>query len=409
MVNNNYGSVTSAVASLTVLLVQPGNQTVGIGQSASLKSVSSQATLGYQWTFNGENLSGATNSTLTLDNVQTNQAGNYAVTITTPAGIMTSSVAILTTLSATIHVVSNVNDFGAGSLRQAINDANSYSGSQAIIFNIPGAGPFTISPLTPLPVINNTVNIDATTQPGWAGAPVVQISGSSVLLILTMSDGLVVAGNSCMVKGLNISGFPGNGIELAGGSSNVIQGNYLGCALDGITKKGNGNHGIFVYNSANNIIGGTNALTRNVIVYSGNDGIHLEGTGTTNNQVLGNIIGNSFPVPWAPGRRNGNGIVITNASGNFIGGTNDGAGNVSSGNKASSGLLIAGPNASLNIVQGNFFGTDITGVNAAKNSMDGITILNSSSNTIGGPAFAGNVISGNSGNGSFHHRPVGAV
>lgn len=53
---------------------------------------------------------------------------------------------LLTTLSVT-----NTDDSGAGSLRQAISDANATAGHDTITFDIPGSGPHTISPLTPLP------------------------------------------------------------------------------------------------------------------------------------------------------------------------------------------------------------------------------------------------------------------
>ena len=52
--------------------------------------------LRYQWRFNGTNLAGATNNSLTLTNLQTTNGGNYAVVVTNTAGAVTSSVAVLT-------------------------------------------------------------------------------------------------------------------------------------------------------------------------------------------------------------------------------------------------------------------------------------------------------------------------
>ena len=48
-----------------------------------------------------------------------------------------------------------------------------------ITFNIPGAGPHTIRPteFAPLPGLNQPVVIDGTTQPGYAGTPLIEISG----------------------------------------------------------------------------------------------------------------------------------------------------------------------------------------------------------------------------------------
>jgi hypothetical protein len=67
------------------------------GQNASFSVVASgTAPLSYQWSFNGEALSGATGPALTLSNVQTNIAGNYSVMVTNIAGSITSAAATLT-------------------------------------------------------------------------------------------------------------------------------------------------------------------------------------------------------------------------------------------------------------------------------------------------------------------------
>src|SRR5436309_8704045 len=64
-----------------------------------------------------------------------------------------------------VFTVTNTNDTGTGSLRQAILDANSMGGG-TINFNIPGAGVHTITPMTVLPTITQTVTIDGYSQPG---------------------------------------------------------------------------------------------------------------------------------------------------------------------------------------------------------------------------------------------------
>lgn len=102
VVTNFGGSVTSQVATLTVnilagITTQPLSQTVAAGFNVNFSVVpSGTAPFAYQWTFNGTNLVGATNSTLTLNNVHTNNAGNYAVVVTNAAGSATSSSAMLT-------------------------------------------------------------------------------------------------------------------------------------------------------------------------------------------------------------------------------------------------------------------------------------------------------------------------
>ena len=67
---------------------------------------------------------------------------------------------------AATFTVTNTNDSGAGSLRQAILDANANPGTDTIEFNIPGAGVHTITPSQALPAATETVTIDGYTQPG---------------------------------------------------------------------------------------------------------------------------------------------------------------------------------------------------------------------------------------------------
>src|SRR5437588_2023962 len=76
-------------------------------------------------------------------------------------------------------VVTNTADSGAGSLRQAILDANASPGPDTISFAIPGAGTHTIALLSALPFVSDPAVIDATTQPGFAGMPLIELDGSS--------------------------------------------------------------------------------------------------------------------------------------------------------------------------------------------------------------------------------------
>jgi uncharacterized protein YjbI with pentapeptide repeats len=80
-----------------VITTQPTNQTVGVGGTASFNvTASGTPPLSYQWRFGGTNLSGATNTTLNLTNVQVSQAGNYTVLVTNLYGSILSSNAVLT-------------------------------------------------------------------------------------------------------------------------------------------------------------------------------------------------------------------------------------------------------------------------------------------------------------------------
>ncbi len=101
-VTNNYGSVTSQVATLTVapcvITSQPTNQVAGIGWNPSFSvAVAGLGPFGYAWYFAGSNLvQSSPSSTLTVPGVSTNNAGNYLVVITNSYGSVTSQVATLT-------------------------------------------------------------------------------------------------------------------------------------------------------------------------------------------------------------------------------------------------------------------------------------------------------------------------
>ncbi|HXR05519.1 MAG TPA: immunoglobulin domain-containing protein, partial [Verrucomicrobiae bacterium] len=97
----NWGSVTSAVATLTLIVPptitsQPQSQMLAAGQSASFSVGASGVETSYQWSFNSTAVSDATNASLTLTHIQTTNAGSYTVVVTNMAGSITSAVATLT-------------------------------------------------------------------------------------------------------------------------------------------------------------------------------------------------------------------------------------------------------------------------------------------------------------------------
>src|SRR5262249_26552620 len=138
-------------------------------------------------------------------------------------------------------------------------------------------------------------------------------------------------------------------------------------------------YGISIEQASNNIVGGTAGGARNLI--SNNSiGVFISGFNATGNQVQGNFIGtNAAGTGRLP---NGYGVTVEDASNNVIGGTAAGARNVISGN--ANGLRIAGLDATGNLVQGNFIGTDPSGTGSVPNSF-GIS-LSAPNNTIGGTA-----------------------
>jgi hypothetical protein len=128
-------------------------------------------------------------------------------------------------------LVTNVNDAGDGSLRQAIIDANATPGTNEIDFAISEGGVQTIRPATALPTVTHSVIIDGTTQPGYAGSPLIDLDGAD---ITPGAAGLAVRTDGSTIKGLAITDFVINdpdeidtvtpGLLLAD-SGNVVQGN----------------------------------------------------------------------------------------------------------------------------------------------------------------------------------------
>ena len=308
-------------------------------------------------------------------------------------------------------VVTNTNDNGPGSLRQAILDANANFGADLINFSI-GSGPQTIKPEIPLPPITDAVTIDGTSQPGFAGKPIIELTGREPDFA---GPGLDITASNSVVRGLVINRFIGTpfaGIQSVYGGRNIFEGNFIGTDLSGTVALSRGNPstdgtgmiGIALY-TPDNLVGGTTAAARNVI--SGNTlGVVLNSCAydstVTGNLIQGNFIGTDFTGTQL--LENGTGITTGFdgfcgfAPNSTIGGTIAGAGNVIAG--GSFRIHLVGAVSSL--VQGNYIGTDVTGTldldaGSPTNRGDGIDITQHSSQvTVGGTtAAARNVISGN--------------
>jgi hypothetical protein len=203
-------------------------------------------------------------------------------------------------------------------LRGAINAANTQSQS-TIAFDIPtgdsgynnGTHTWTIqtgsSTGLGLPTITSPVTIDATTQPGYAGAPVIVLDGTNAGSGTNGLDLAATAGGSA-VKGLVIEHFNGNGIEVDGGGNNVLSGNYIGVDATDSGVAGNAGDGILINGSSGNTIGGTAAGAGNVISGNGGDGVGITGSGATGNVLAGNYVGTDFTGTHALGAPNAYGF-----------------------------------------------------------------------------------------------------
>jgi hypothetical protein len=191
------------------------------------------------------------------------------------------------------------------------------------------------------------------------------------------------------------------------GAGNVIAGNFIGTDKSGIRPLGNKGSGAYIA-SAGNTIGGTTIGSGNVVSGNSGDGVDLNGSTATHNQVQGNHIGlDDSGTAALP--NHGTGVSIFNAGMNTIGGTAVGAGNVISGNNGD-GVYLNGGAASGNQVQGNDIGLNASDTAALANAINGVEILDAPMNTIGGTAAADrNVISANVGAGVYIHSSAGTV
>ena len=185
----------------------------------------------------------------------------------------------------------------------------------------------------------------------------------------------------------------GLGIASTPSSGNKVLGNLIGTDASGSSDLGNSEAGVVVARAAGNTIGGTQLEARNVISGNENNGIFIFGQTATGNLVQGNFIGVDASGSFDLGNTR-NGVVISDGSGNTIGGTAVGARNVISGNDID-GVAIQAVSATGNLVQGNLIGTDVTGTNNVGNGQDGVFVVDSSGNSVGGPAGASNTIAFN--------------
>lgn len=297
--------------------------------------------------------------------------------------------------------VTNTNDSGAGSLRQAIGDANGNnnpSDMDVIEFNIPGSEVHTISPLTQLPDVYEKLTIDGYTQPGaQENAAVAPLPLDSVIKIeLDFSEinqggsGLQFTANDSILRGLAIfsNNIDGKDILVSFNADNCsFLGNYGALRADGLTRVDvvgdvtvdNGGPTIvrFEDNRSGGIVGGSSPEDRNIIGLP--RGTMTTGTvsiAADNVFVRGNYIGIAKDGFTGVGGNQseagslfGSGGLNIDGSGIVIGGSGTGDTNVISGGSVYN-LVIVGNNA---IAQGNFVGTDYTG-NVRESIIQGIGI-----------------------------------
>ncbi len=301
------------------------------------------------------------------------------------------------------NVVTTIANSGDGSLRECIIKANLNPGT-TITFNITAAANqssganswWRITPTTALPTITaaNTV-IDATTQTSNRGntntlGPEVELNGATVGAGGWDGFGVASPATGVIIRGFIINQWSGSGISLWSGSG-TIRGNYIGTNYAGTSALANTSYGLYL-NTNGNTVGGTSAADRNVIAGNGGPGIYIV---SNSNTVQGNYIGVNASA-GAIVANSGHGVqILSGATGNTIGGTAAGAGNVIAGNGADG---INHSSTGSNTVQGNYIGTNASSATLS-NGGNGIAISAGTLNVGNASESQSNIIGPNSGAG----------
>lgn len=209
--------------------------------------------------------------------------------------------------------------------------------------------------------------IDGNTQTVFTGetngvGPEILLNGSQSGSLAT---GLVLSENNCVVRSLTISGFPREGILIAGSgaSGNLIAGCYVGTNATGSGALANSLSGIEIAAGAHhNTIGGLTVADRNVVSGNSGCGIRVTDTGSKSNVITGNFIG--LTASGSNNIPNGlQGIAIQNsAQDNTVGGTATGAANRIWSN-GQEGVAISGAATARNkLSQNSIYGNGARGI-----------------------------------------------
>ena len=300
----------------------------------------------------------------------------------------------LSSVNSEIMVTTSA-DSGVGSLRWAIEQANTNPGPDVIHFNTSG---LIISPLTDLPPIlaNDTV-IDA--SPNWsgswpAGRPGITINGSSDTS--GNPTGLrIVGAQNVTIKGLEIENFSycvwlhnasnttigegastngggrmlihscsGPAVHIFGGQENKVIGSYIGTSDNGNLPEPNGGEGISILDSERNAIGGEGLLEGNIIGAS-LYGIYIKGSKASWNTIDSNFIG-VYDSTADIGNVNAGIYIGEGATYNAVGGDCQHVENYIQNNHGD-GVILSG--------QGNYQ-NGVLGNNISNNQGNGIVVAN---------------------------------
>ena len=360
--------------------------------------------------------------------------------------------------AAATFTVTTTNDSGAGSLRQAILDANASAGADDIVFAIPGPGVHTIVLASSLPPINEGVILDGYSQPGSSPNTLPANQGLNTVLTVEIDGTGVTNFDPCLtvnvgnsdvlvmaIQGLVINRCKNSAISISDGADGaLVWGNFIGTDPTGTFRPDPDlftNVGVWIFADFVQI-GGPTPFERNLI--AGWEGSAVASTSAIGTWVRGNLVGTNaagdgviYVLPGAATSGIGVGGTLSTVGGptaadqNTIAGVDHAvgisgpaatvqnnrigtnpAGTIALGNGngilAGAGVSILGNvigggvgvgiqagNGSSPVIQGNFIGTDTSASLDLGNSGCGILVFNGSA-TIGGEGPGeGNVIAHN--------------
>jgi S-layer homology domain len=306
------------------------------------------------------------------------------------------SAGLAATASAATFTVTNTNDSGAGSLRDAMTQANGTPGADTIAFNVSGAGcdgsgVCTITPASLLPFITTPITIDGYTQPGASPNTNAQGALNTVQKIvisaatLGPNEAFDISGAGTVVRGLVFDGPFQNTVRIQ--AANVaVRGCFIGTDASGMTASSGSSSAVLVegFNGASSVtVGGSQAADRNLIVGYGVRMDHVPDA-----TIEGNLFGTNATGAAQLGTFPNYAISLTPGTTPSVIRDNVVAGGV-----------IAGIIIDLNfgsttetVVQGNFIGTDITETVKLGNPRVGIWLYSSDVKIGGTNPGEGNVI-----------------
>ncbi|HYV92966.1 MAG TPA: hypothetical protein VE978_14345 [Chitinophagales bacterium] len=336
---------------------------------------------------------------------------NFPIIISCLAVFLAAQFFLTSNACATIFDVNSTADTNTGSgtsgtLRWCINQANLSAGPHTINFSVAA----TITITSSLPALLQSIVIDGSTAPGFAGLPVIILDGNGY----GNGDGLTIQHSDCKLFALEIANFPYRGIYINGdnadhfqigdaGKGNVIRNNnYYGISIyqaddgkimhnkvgtdaSGNNCAGNGYDGIDVQSDAHN-----DSILFNQISCNNYNGIQIGGS--SYNVIRGNVIG---PLNGSCSGNLYRGIDIEDGSNNnIVGGSNP-----ADFNKIAVNLywgIEVKNNSANNLLSGNSYSCNDYGAIAlnygGNNNMASPIITTANATTVSGTSSANAVI-----------------